>query len=177
MRLGEEPPQRPRELSSVHLLHAFRRRLLAQNLSVRALFPCVELVIPQSLFFTVSVSQHSWCSEAWIDVTGGSRKQQTDYCSLLLICEIKELSTVPLEKRIPANKTAQVRRVNKSSALAISDMSHAESARYRCRQSKLRQTWKLEHELSEHGCWGGYFSSGTSTPPSPHSSWYKSFSE
>lgn len=111
--------------------------LISPNLSVRALFPCVELFIPRSLFFTVSVSQHSWCSEAWIDVTGGSRKQQTDYCSLLLICQIKELSTVPLEKRITANKTAQVLRVNKSSDLTISDMSQADSARYQCQQSEL----------------------------------------
>lgn len=79
-----------KELSSVtaHVQAA----LISMNLSVGALFLRVELLIPASLVFTVSVSQRSWYSEGWIDETGGSKKQQTDYCSLLLICQIKESS-------------------------------------------------------------------------------------
>lgn len=56
MRLGLEPPQKA-------FISAFTARdqatPISTDLSVRALFPSVELLIPQSFFFIITVSQHS----------------------------------------------------------------------------------------------------------------------
>lgn len=126
-----------RKLSSVHLLHAFKLRLLARTYLSEHCFQALNSSSLSLFFFIHMVSQHSWYSGGWCDMTDGSKKQQTDYCSLRLICQIKELSTVPLHRNT-ANKTAKDLRVNKSST--ISDMSqNTESKHFWCCQPKLNK--------------------------------------
>lgn len=139
MRLGLAPPQRPKTTFICAFTAHVHAAFISANLSFTTLFPHIELLISQSPVFTVSVSQHSWYSEVWIDETGGSKKQQPDYCSLLLICQIKELSTVLLrEKKIAVNKIAKVR-VNKSSDLTRSSISQEKPACYRWWRSELHK--------------------------------------
>lgn len=59
MRAGPAPPQRPQAAFISAFAAQVQAALISMNLSVRALFLRVELLIPASLVFTVSVSQHS----------------------------------------------------------------------------------------------------------------------
>lgn len=56
MRLGLEPLQKAFISAFTACIQA---AFISTDLSVRALFPSVELLIPQSFFFIVVVSQHS----------------------------------------------------------------------------------------------------------------------
>lgn len=59
MRPGPAPPQRPQTAFISAFTAHVEAALISMNLSVRALFLRLELLIPASLVFTVSVSQRS----------------------------------------------------------------------------------------------------------------------